>query len=326
MGKNIKTSMIFVMSLISFFLLFSSLALSKDFKDCKDHPLISRYSGSEIVKCGMDKFNEYGLFIKKAMNYGGKGKNIDSTKKVEGKVSANTYKTPSERSTLEVFKNYESALKKADFKILYSCSNESCGGRNFNHAVVPYASGFAENYANQRYLAAQLKRDEGDVYLSIYIVRNTSSGGSTKNLIYTQLDVIEAQPMDTGLVTIDSNAMAKEISNTGRVALYGIYFDTNKADVKPESMTTLKEIAKLLKKNNGLQLVVVGHTDNKGSFEYNMDLSKRRAKAVADALVKDHGIKRDRLTHWGVGYLSPVASNRSDAGKAKNRRVELVER
>jgi outer membrane protein OmpA-like peptidoglycan-associated protein len=326
MGKNIKTAMIFVMCLISFFLLFSSIALSKDIKGCKDHPLISRYVGSEFVNCRIDKFNEYRLLIKKAMNSGGKGKNIDSTMNLEGKVSKITYKIPSERSTLEVFRNYESALKKADFKILYSCSNEGCGGRNFNHAVVPYTSEFAENYENQRYLAAHLKRDEGDVYVSFYIVRNTSSGGPTYNLIFTQLDVIEAQPMDAGLVIIDSNTMEKEISKTGRVALYGIYFDTNKADVKPESMTTLKEIAKLLKKKNGLELAVVGHTDNKGSFEYNMDLSKHRAKAVVDVLVKDYGIIRSRLTHWGVGFLSPVASNKSDAGRAKNRRVELVER
>lgn len=299
-------------------------AYAKDMKSCSDHPMISRYSDSEIVDCKSDKFNEYHLLIKKATKYGGKDKNLNSTIKVEGKITQITYKTPKERSTLEIFRNYESALKKSGFETLFSCTNNECGGRNFNHAVAPYNL-FGENYKDQRYLAAKLKRAEGNIYVSLYVVRNTSSGGQTKGLLYTKLDVIETQPMESGMVTIDANAMADEISKTGRVALYGIYFDTDKSEVKPESKPTLDEIAKLLRNNSSLELVVVGHTDNQGTLEYNMDLSKRRAKAVADVLVREYKISQSRLKYWGLAFLSPVASNRSEAGRAKNRRVELVE-
>ncbi len=316
----------FLICLISICLFSCPPIFAKDLKGCSDHPMVSRYAGSEIVRCTTDKFNEYQLLVKKAVRYGGIAKNLDAAEKIEGKVTRITYSTPKERSTLEVFKNYEGALKEGGFTILFSCSNKDCGGRNFNHAVVSQTREFGENYRDQRYLAARLKRAEGDVTVSLYVVRNTSGGGPARNLLFTQLDVVEGRPMEAGMVTIDASAMAEEISKTGRVALYGIYFDTDKAEVKPESKPTLEEIAKLLKKHTSLELVIVGHTDNQGAFDYNMNLSKRRAKAVVDSLVKEYGIKGSRLQHWGVGYLSPVASNKSETGRAKNRRVELVER
>ena len=126
-------------------------------------------------------------------------------------------------------------------------------------------------------------------------------------------------------VFADAKSMAQDISTTGKVAVYGIYFDFNKADVKPESEPVLKEIAKLLKQNSKLNLYVVGHTDNVGSLATNMDLSQRRADAVVQALVSKHGVDANRLKSHGVGPLCPVASNKTDEGRAKNRRVELVE-
>jgi len=76
----------------------------------------------------------------------------------------------------------------------------------------------------------------------------------------------------------------KAITSSGRIALYGIYFDFNKAEVKAESDATLEQIAKLLKQSSGMKLLVVGHTDNVGAFPFNMDLSQRRAAAVVSAL------------------------------------------
>jgi outer membrane protein OmpA-like peptidoglycan-associated protein len=108
------------------------------------------------------------------------------------------------------------------------------------------------------------------------------------------------------------------------VALYGLYFDSGKADVKPESKDTLDQIAKLLTSSPALKLLVVGHTDNVGEFASNMDLSRRRADAVIGALAAQYKVDRKRLTPVGVSFASPVAPNSSDDGKAKNRRVELV--
>jgi OmpA-OmpF porin, OOP family len=112
----------------------------------------------------------------------------------------------------------------------------------------------------------------------------------------------------------------------GHIALYGIYFDTDKTDIKPESAPTLTEIAALLKQDARLTLFVVGHTDNVGGDDYNMDLSRRRATSVVTALTSQHGVDPKRLKPAGVGLLAPVAANHTEEGRAKNRRVELVKR
>lgn len=125
-------------------------------------------------------------------------------------------------------------------------------------------------------------------------------------------------------VTADANTMARQIVDTGRVAVYGIYFDFNKSDLKPESKPTLDEIAKLLSQDAQLKLYVVGHTDNVGEIRYNMPLSQARAEAVVKTLVSEYKIDAGRLKPYGVGPLAPVASNKTEEGRAKNRRVELV--
>ena len=123
--------------------------------------------------------------------------------------------------------------------------------------------------------------------------------------------------------TIWTKAFAAVLGKVGRVDVYGIHFDVDKADIKPESKATLDEIAKLLKDDPGLRLEVAGHTDNTGSVAHNQALSERRAAAVVDALVKNYKIDRARLQPKGYGDTKPVASNSTLEGKAENRRVEL---
>jgi outer membrane protein OmpA-like peptidoglycan-associated protein len=127
-------------------------------------------------------------------------------------------------------------------------------------------------------------------------------------------------------IVADPKAMGDDIERTGRVAIYGIYFDTNSDKIKPESNPSLTAIAELLKTKSSLNVYVVGHTDMTGDFDHNMKLSENRAKSVVDALVKDYGISVKRLIGKGVGPLSPVSTNKTDEGKQINRRVELVER
>jgi outer membrane protein OmpA-like peptidoglycan-associated protein len=105
----------------------------------------------------------------------------------------------------------------------------------------------------------------------------------------------------------------------------GILFDTGKADVKPESAPALDEVAKLLKQNPKLKVYVVGHTDNVGALAANIDLSKRRAAAVMQALIAKYGIPAAQLQAYGDGPYAPIASNDSEDGRTLNRRVELVE-
>jgi OOP family OmpA-OmpF porin len=139
------------------------------------------------------------------------------------------------------------------------------------------------------------------------------------------LTIVEERRMRQ-VVQADADAWLKDILATGRAAVYGIYFDTDKAVVKPESEPTLAEMAKLLKGNPTLNVFIVGHTDSTGAFEHNVRLSRDRAAAVVAALVTKHRVPASRLQAGGVGPLSPASSNRSEEGRAKNRRVELVER
>ena len=137
--------------------------------------------------------------------------------------------------------------------------------------------------------------------------------------------IIEEAKMKQDIV-VNAKAMLNDLNSQGHIALYGIYFDFDKSDVKSESEPALKEITKLLTENPSLNLYVVGHTDNTGDFNYNMKLSQSRAEAVVNTLTSKYNVNKNRITAAGVGPLSPVASNESEEGKALNRRVELIKR
>lgn len=138
------------------------------------------------------------------------------------------------------------------------------------------------------------------------------------------LYIVEEEAMEQVIVA-DASTLARGIEIAGRVSVYGIYFDTGEAVVKPESEPALREVASLLEGSPQLKLFVVGHTDNVGGLDYNMDLSRARAAAVVEVLVSQYSIAPARLSAHGVGPLAPATSNRSEDGRAKNRRVELVQ-
>jgi outer membrane protein OmpA-like peptidoglycan-associated protein len=137
------------------------------------------------------------------------------------------------------------------------------------------------------------------------------------------LNIVEKQAMKQE-VAIDAAAMASSIADSGSVAIYGINFDTAKSDIKPESEPAIDEIAKLLTNNPTLKVYIVGHTDMVGDAASNVRLSQARAQSVITALVSKHGIAAARLIAFGAGPYAPIASNETDEGRAKNRRVELV--
>jgi OOP family OmpA-OmpF porin len=107
------------------------------------------------------------------------------------------------------------------------------------------------------------------------------------------------------------------------ITLRGIYFDYNKATIKPESHSALADAAKILQENPGIKVEIQGHTDSDGSESYNQQLSERRAQSVVTYLIQNFAIEAMRLTAKGYGELNPVASNSTPEGKALNRRVEF---
>ncbi len=319
-----------VLCLLGILILTSNIAFAqeKDVKGSKDHPLISRYASSIIKYYDVKQFDEYILALgkvewKRNEDYK-RVFNFDKSQQLEGKVTRIQYDAPEDRSTLEIYRNYESALKRAGFEILFAGEREELG-EDFGEAAYNAMTNVRGDYfyylhsyvEHQRYIAAKLSRPEGDVYISIFV-----SISMHKRNPVIQADFIKVKPMEEGLVTADT--MMEDMTRTGRVVIYGIYFDTGRADIKHESEPTLEEIARLLRQNPDLSLYVVGHTDDVGELIYNMDLSKRRAEAVVEALVSKYRVDAKRLIAYGVGSLAPVASNGTEEGRAKNRRVELV--
>jgi OOP family OmpA-OmpF porin len=137
------------------------------------------------------------------------------------------------------------------------------------------------------------------------------------------LVIVEKKGMTQDIVA-NADVFSNDLRTTGHSAVYGIYFDTGKSDIKPESEQAITEIAKLLKNDVSLKVYVVGHTDNVGGLDANMKLSQGRADAVVQSLVRNGGIEASRLKAYGDGPFAPVASNDTEEGRAKNRRVELV--
>ncbi len=301
---------LFLIMLLFFSMSNILLAKEEDYPGSKDHPILSRYPGSRIIHYSQREFDEYFLLLGPVK----RAEDIQAAKKrkLEGRVTNITYQCPSNRSNLEVYKNYELALERAGFKILYKGKgNEIRGIYYFLEEVNrEYIGGWDEPERRPWFYLSASSPDER-VFVSLFII-----GGRAV------LSVIEPKEMEVGLITAEM--MEAQIAQTGKVVIYSIYFDFDKADIKPESKPTIEEIAKLLKKNPNLRLYVVGHTDSIGSLEYNITLSERRAQAVVRELIEKYRISKERLRAFGVGPLSPLATNETEDGRAKNRRVELV--
>lgn len=284
-----------------------SLAFGKT-EPGNDHQMVSRYDGS-VMK--YYKFSEYDEGIVPLGKVTGKDK---LAKKVdfEGKITAITYKNPQGRSTLEIKRNYEQALKSQGFKIVWDCKNESgCGHGQLAPApnLDKYFIMWFINDARVRTMTAKLTRNGKSAYVYLYI--------SAKE---TQLTVFEPKGMDTGMVSADS--LAVEMAKNGKAVVH-INFDSGKAVILPDSIPTIEQIAKLMKKYPDMKVSIEGHTDSDGSDSANKSLSEARAKAVKTALTEG-GIKSSRMESKGYGESKPVADNGTDEGKAENRRVEIV--
>ena len=168
------------------------------------------------------------------------------------------------------------------------------------------------------------RSEDGDTYYKI--ARNGAEVWVNVSMNIREqymLRVIEKGAMKQE-VEADAAALGAGLKAEGKIAVYGILFDTGKAEIKPASEPALAEIAKLLKAQPTLKLHVVGHTDNMAGLDLNLKLSRARAEAVVQALTAKYGIAAGRLVPHGVGPVAPVASNEAEAGRAKNRRVELV--
>lgn len=315
--RKILKKLFILFSIIFYFLLSLELKAQEDKPGSKDPSFISRYPGSYIKEYEQKEYDEYYLLLGPVKSTSDKDIKGAKTKKIAGKITKILYQCPKGRSNFEVFENYKIAIKKAGFEILYEDKGENV--RAVQHFIWvmnrEYTGGWidSEVYGPFFFLSASSPRQ--GIFISL-LVRGSYNGP------IVNLAIVEIKEMEKGL--INARQIEEELKAKGRIAIYGIYFDFDKADIKPESEPTIKEIAKFLKDNPEIKVYIVGHTDNIGKLEYNMDLSRRRAEAVVKELVEKYGIEKERLKAFGVGPLAPVASNDTEEGRAKNRRVEIV--
>lgn len=345
-------------------LLFASTAWAdateptRDIDGAKDPAWLKRYEGSFIVSFEQrgfdamkfpasplvqvpDQSDAYNNYVYRAK----------TQREVEGEYTRLIYIAPADRSPLEVMRNYLDVVEEGGGKALYRCTDTECGGEmnGNNHG------GGRQGLMEQLYPQARIKDDDfsngkcasgtdpREQHYSLATLPDGSGGDRTLAIMTFQIgdgSYCEALENRTGvlvvavspkarerkMVTVTSDEMAKALAATGNIALYGIQFDTNKSSLKPVSVDTIAQIAKLLQAQPALKLDVVGHTDNVGDAAANLKLSQRRADAVVVSLVEDHGIDEARLTARGEGMGKPLADNATEEGRAKNRRVELVKR
>jgi OmpA-OmpF porin, OOP family len=288
---------------------FSLLSFGARAVDFAEPLPIKTYESSQVDSGSFKKFDEFYLPAAKRPEHNPRSADL----KLTGKVWRVHLDGPKGRSSLEILANYKLALTRAGYQILFECQSEACGSSE--GVSDDDFERFAYSMAQTRYLAARLSTPNGDHYVGI----------SQTHFPTTSIVVIETAPMETGKVTVDAKVIASGLERDGHMAIYGIVFDTDKATLKPESKAALDAVADTLRKSPQLKLYVIGHTDNVGVLDHNLDLSKRRAESVLAELVGTYKIAPARLKAHGVGPYTPVASNHAEAGRAKNRRVELVE-
>ncbi|EJN04609.1 OmpA family protein [Phyllobacterium sp. YR531] len=331
---------------------------TSDIDGSADNPLIKRYDGSFIVSYETFSYTDFTVPL------GALKRDPDTEKRdasnnsvyapektldIEGMLTRIAYVLPPERSPLEVLRNYQDEIEKAKGELLFQCKSEECGGDatrssaggggDMSLAMIFFREGDLKDEAfsngacaltpaikDQRFFSAKIPASDGDTYVTVqtYTMLDDLYCKALNGRTIAIVHVVEPKSRDKKMVVVGATEMASSISTQGSISLYGIYFDTDKSDLKPESEPTLKEIAGLLALDEKLAVLIVGHTDNEGKFAYNLDLSSKRAAAVKKALVTTYKIKAERLATSGAGMMAPVASNDDEEGRAKNRRVALV--
>ena len=309
-----------------------------DLPGAKDIPLISRYAGSSLVAYADISYEEATL----PLTSGVEDRHYLKSQTIEGKITQRAYLAPEGRTVLEVTRNYQQALVKAGMQLKFSCEKEKCGPSRIQEPLLAYAEGMKQiqSYGGYSELAmivlntsdppyffwGTIDVDGRPVYVAVFTSKiDAPEDSPLKGRAGTFIEVVEPKAMESDKVSVDASAIGTAVKSAGKIALYGIYFDTGKADIKPESKAQLLEIGKFLNEDKSIKVIVVGHTDNVGSIESNQTLSQQRAAAVAAALAKDYQVAPARIIAKGVANFSPVASNLSEEGRARNRRVELVQ-
>lgn len=314
-----------------------------DVPGAKDHPVLQRFSGSVLVGYAQQDWDQ--REFPDAKGAARDDNRFANPVSIEGKVTRLFYLAPQGKSPLEVFRNYQQALLAAGFKTTWTCETEAQGCARAYFALDGYerAKGMRWAEGDLPGVDADYRGSSWNLEMSLsyeqgrMLVGTLSSGGRNLQLLLytsaavnahtgrtaTYIEIVEPKAMATGQVTVDAKALGQGLQTEGKIALYGLFFDTGRTEVKSESQAQLDQMVAALKAQPALKVLIVGHTDNVGGIDANLALSQGRAQAVVAALVQ-RGIAAGRLQARGVANFAPLASNTGEDGRARNRRVEMV--
>jgi OOP family OmpA-OmpF porin len=253
----------------------------------------------------------------------------DAVEMIEGRSVWSAYRLDTAATTLDILQGYEARLAAQGFETLFTCAAEACGGFDFRFgaAVLP-PPGMLIDVADFAQLSA--RRGDAEAFASVLISR-------VLDTVYiqtvatvparAQVEVTDAPAAEAGseaiFLPVEERALVDRLLRDGHVPVEGLEFASGGASLSGSSDAALDMLARMLSRDSELNVVIVGHSDNQGGLDANIELSRRRAESVTAALIA-RGVPEGQVAARGVGYLAPVTSNATEDGRAANRRVELV--
>jgi len=316
--------------------LWTGAALAEDVAGAVEHAMVTRYPGQELRWQTVENFRPFRVPLGPVTGY----RTVGDWREVAGRVTRSFYsyagRGAAGRGYDEIFLNFREAFAATGFAILAegmsaTRAGPGVGGRQWfgiyldaNPFTAPgevgtMAAGTSSQGGAGSFVAFR-DRAAGPVWVVVTVEQHAV------DLVGTLIDIVEVTAAETGLVAVDPEAIRRDLAEKGRVVLDGLYFEFDRATLEPRSRAALEAVATYLALHPGMRFHVVGHSDATGATDYNLALSRARAEAVVAALASDHGVDAARLEAHGVGPLAPIFTNATDAGRARNRRVELVER
>lgn len=245
-----------------------------------------------------------------------KGYSVPISELIKGQYSREIYDYDMNQSSVNIFKQVKKSLEAAGYQELYSCTSIACGDiAGWQLYLTTSIGGLVQK---QYFLSAVKEMNNAEPeYISLYV---TEIDDRPRALI----DMISPPTQNKFDIVVQSNQLLSRIEKDGRVTVDGISFDLGSAELNNGSNQAIALMSKILKKNPNIKFAIVGHTDNSGDFNRNIELSSLRANKVRLELIDTFGISQHQLKASGIGSLSPMTSNTDENGRALNRRVELV--
>ena len=256
-----------------------------------------------------------------------------NAREIEGRVIWSGFRLDApDVSTAEVMEGYRTRLAALGYQPIFDCATTACGGFDFRFAVLllPPPTMLIDTADFAQYSASRIDDNGAETFVSVLVSRLLGA---------VHIQTVVVAPGDPGLIIApapepnaaaqpvvlaqDERSLLDRLTEFGHVPVQGLVFETGGAALSEGSAPALDILARFLSRNPELAVVIVGHSDNQGTLDANIALSKRRAEAVRTALI-ERGVAAGGLDAHGIGYLAPVTTNATSAGRTLNRRVELV--